>query len=153
LRDEKARFEMDLSVVASGIADICKGIAASAIFEYLKNRFGGRSEITGAELQEAIGDFLVLHGVRAEAATVMTLLASKGYIEVTGSQLHANEKLVIAAASGAKFTVGQNTRTTTEKTAIEAGHGAYMSGSGAAVVQNDGSISFHTGGDPPSRAK
>jgi hypothetical protein len=76
----------------------------------------------------------------------MELLASKGVLKVTGSTLHANDKLSFGAASGANFVVGDNTRTSTDKTAIEMGHGASIAGSGAAVVQNsDGSISFHVG--------
>jgi hypothetical protein len=137
------------NTIASALGDLGFGIASNAAYDFLKQRFAGRTEATVAELQEAIGEYLILNGVRANAATVMQLLASKGYLQVTGSQLHAADKLSFGAASGAKFTVGHNMRTSTDKTAIEAGHGAFITGSGAGVVQNaDGSISFNVGKSP-----
>jgi hypothetical protein len=136
-----------LSNIASGLADLGYGIASSAAYDFLKARFSGRSEVTGAELQQAVRDFLIIKGVHARAATVMQLLASKGFLQVTGSNLHANDKLSFGALSGATFTLGNNTRTSTDKTAIEAIGNAAITGSGAGIVQNpDGSISFYVGG-------
>jgi hypothetical protein len=135
-----------LNTIADGLGNLGMGIASNAAYDFLKTRFAGRTQASVAEVEQAIGDFLVLKDVKATAATVMQLLASRGFLQVTGSRLHANDQLSFGANSGAKFVVGDNTRTSTNKTAIDAGKGAFVTGSGAAVVQNpDGSISFHVG--------
>lgn len=137
------------STIASGLGNLGLGIASNAAYDFLKTKFAGRSQVTAGELQSALGEFLIVHKVNASAATVMNLLASSGYLQVTQSRLHANDALAFGANAGAKFVVGDGTRTSTDKTAIDAGRGAYITGSGAAVVQNaDGSISFHVGKNP-----
>ena len=138
-----------LAGIASGLQNLGYGIAANAAYDFLKTKFLGRSQITSAELQSAVSEFLAIHKVTANAATVMNLLATKGYLQVTQSHLHANDALSFGANAGARFVVGDQTKTTTSKTAIEAGQGAFIAGSGAAVVQNaDGSISFNVGNNP-----
>jgi hypothetical protein len=135
-----------LAAIASAIADLGLGVAGSAVYDFLKRRFAGRSAVSEAELQSAIGDFLVIHGVNAQAATVMNLLAERGVLQVTASNLYANESLTMRASSGAIFSVGHGTTTRTAKTAIQADAGAFVTGSGGAVVQNaDGSVSFLVG--------
>jgi len=132
--------------IASGLGNLGLGVASNAAYDFLKAKFANRSQITPAELQGALDEFLVVHKVNANAATVINLLAEKGYLQVTQSHLHANDELSFGANAGATFVVGDRTQTTTAKTAIKAGQGAFIAGSGAGVVQNpDGSISFHVG--------
>jgi hypothetical protein len=141
---------MDLfSSIADGLANLGLGIASNAAYDFLKKKFAGRSQVSSSELQGALNEFLIIHKVNASAATVMNLLASRGYLQVTQSKLHANDALSFGANAGANFLIGHGTTTTTSKTAIEAGHGAFITGSGGAVQQNaDGSISFHVGNGP-----
>jgi hypothetical protein len=130
-----------LLIVAQLMANAVTGISSNAAYDYLKQRFQNRTEVTAPELQTAIGDYLVLNGVKADAATVMNLLAQKGILAVSNSQLYAPQSLTVGAAPGAVFSIGDSTTTRTDKTAIQAGAGAYVQGSNAAIVQNpDGSI-------------
>lgn len=134
--------------VAIIVGQLGIGVTSDAIYDYLKSKFAGRTEITTTELQVALNDYLIIHGVTADASTIMTVLAEKGVISVTQSQLYAPDQLIVGAGPGAAFSVGDQTTTRTDNTAIKAGSGAFMSGSNAAVRQNpDGSISFHVGGD------
>jgi len=138
-----------ISAIASGLGDLGLGVTSNAAYDFFKKRFAGQTQINKSELENALGDFLVVQGVKAKAATVITLLAEKGYLQVTGSTLYAPNELAFGAASAGKFVVGDGTTTKTDKTAIQAGQGAFIAGSGSAVVQNaDGSISFHVGENP-----
>ena len=62
-------------------------------------------------------------------------------LEVTGSKLHAKEKLSFGAVKGRKFKL-TDTQTSTGKTAVNVEGKASITGSGAEVVQEDGNISF-----------
>lgn len=135
-----------LLMVATIVSQLGLGVASNALYDYLNNRFASQTEVSATELQGALGDYLVLHNINADASTVMEVLAEKGVIQVTGSHLYAPLQLTIGAGPGATFSVGDGTTTRTDRTAIKAGPGAYMRGSNAAVVQEpDGSISFKVG--------
>jgi hypothetical protein len=135
-----------LVMVATIVSQLGLNVAGNALYDYLVERFKGRTEITGQELQAALGDYLVIHGVEADASNIMTVLADKGVISITAPHLYAPIELSMQAAPGASFFVGDQTTTRTDKSEIRAGAGAFMRGSNAAVVQEpDGSISFRTG--------
>ena len=135
-----------LLLVATIVGQMSLNITSDAMYDYLKSKFAGRTDITTSELQGALNDYLIMHGVKANASTIMTVLAERGVVSVTQSDLYAPSKLTIEAGPGANFIVGDQTTTRTDTTAIKAGSGAFMKGSNAAVVQNpDGSISFKVG--------
>lgn len=142
-------MEPFLAAVAQALPSIAAGITSNAAYDFLKSKFAGKQAIPEPEFKQAISDFLVLHGVKANAETVMTLLAERGVLQVTNANLHAKNALEFGASGNGRFVVGHNTKTSTDKTAIHAGQGAYITGQNAAVRQNpDGSISFHVGSGP-----
>ncbi|MEK6712253.1 MAG: hypothetical protein AABZ64_16920, partial [Nitrospinota bacterium] len=56
--------------------------------------------------------------------------------------------ITIGAGQGGQFLFGDNSTSQTAKTRIDAGAGAQIVGSNAAIVQSpDGSIRFYVGGD------
>jgi hypothetical protein len=57
-------------------------VASDAIYDYLKTKFEGRTQVATTELQGALNDYLILNGVHADASTIMTLLAERGVISV-----------------------------------------------------------------------
>lgn len=135
-----------LLAVATALAELGMGITSNAAYDYLKAQFKGRTEISTSELQSAIGNYLTVKNVNANAATAMELLAKRGIIQVIGSNLYAPLSLMMGAEKGATFSVGDGTTTRTDRTAIEMGVGAKIQGSNAEVRQNpDGSISFLVG--------
>lgn len=144
----KAAHMDPLFLVAQALG-VVTGAASNAAYDFLKTKFGGKTAVTAPEFQSALTEFLTVHGVTASAETVMTLLAQRGVLQVTDSRLHAKQSLEFGASGQGKFVVGNNTRTSTDKTAIEAGQGAFITGQNAAVRQNaDGSVSFQVGSNP-----
>ena len=80
------------------------------------------------------------------ASTVIDALARNGLLVIEGSRLHAPQALIFGSVSGSAI-AGNNTRLSTDKTAIEAGGGAFVQTQGNAQIRQnpDGSISFHVG--------
>ncbi|MCI5045095.1 MAG: hypothetical protein MRY72_10390 [Aquisalinus sp.] len=142
-------MEQIIALISQKLPDIFASVASSAAYDFLKTRFQGKQIITIGELESALSDFLVINGIDAKADTVMNLLADQGVLQVENSNLHANKSLKISAGPNGLFVVGNNTTTSTDKTAIKAGGGAFMKGQNAAVIQGeDGSVSFHVGSNP-----
>jgi hypothetical protein len=135
-----------LGQVAAILSEAGIGISSNAAYDFLKRRFARRKTIHADELQDAIDAFLVVHGIHATASTIMELLAGRGLLQVTESRLYAPVALSISSAGGGTFVVGDNSRTSTDRTAVQAGHGAYVVGRNAEIRQGaDGSISFRVG--------
>src|SRR5713101_7565633 len=95
-----------LLMVAGVLANLGMGITSNAAYDYLKDKFKGRTEVSASELQGAIGDYLIINKVNADAGTVMEILAKQGVIQVTGSNLYEPLSLTMGAAKGAAFSVG-----------------------------------------------
>jgi hypothetical protein len=68
--------------VATIVAQLGYGVASDAIYDYLKTKFEGRTQVATTELEGALNDYLILNGVHADASTIMTLLAERGVISV-----------------------------------------------------------------------
>ena len=137
---------MDSSILVSVLRDLGINISASAIYDFLKAKFGSQSSVEKASLEQELSVFLKIHGVKAEAATVINAFADSGFLSIRGAKLVAPEGILIGAGEGARFSFGENSTSKTAKTAIHADGNARVEGSNAAVSQNaDGSISFHVG--------
>lgn len=80
------------------------------------------------------------------AATVIDALARNGFIAIQGSHLHGPQGLAFGSTQGGAV-AGDNTRLSTDRTAIDAGAGAFVKTEGNAQIRQnqDGSISFHVG--------
>lgn len=134
---------MDSSVLVGVLQDLSVNISASAIFEFLKTKFGSQPSVEKTAFEHELSSFLKIHGVQAEAATVIKALANSGFLSIKGSELVAPDGILIGASEGARFSFGENSSSKTATTAIHADGHARVEGSNAAVSQNaDGSISF-----------
>ena len=137
---------MDSSILVGVLQDLGVNISASAIYDFLKEKFGSQSSVEEAVLEKELSAFLKIHGVKAEAATVIKALADSGFLSIKGAELFAPDGILIGAGEGARFSFGENSASKTAKTAIHANGNARVEGSNAAVIQNaDGSISFPIG--------
>jgi hypothetical protein len=137
---------MDSSILVGVLRDLGINISASAIYDFLKEKFESQSSVDKAALEKDLSAFLKIHGVKAEAATVIKAFADSGFLSIKGAELVAPEGIMIGAGEGALFSFGENSTSKTAKTAIHANGNARVEGSNAAVSQNaNGSISFHVG--------
>ncbi|HVS83891.1 MAG TPA: hypothetical protein VHE60_19315 [Pyrinomonadaceae bacterium] len=126
--------QLGLGLATSGVYDLLKGLAARSV---------SRQEFTN-EVQNRIS----MMGVSMRAETVIDALVREGFLTIEQSNLYASESLNFGSYQGGAI-VGNNSSMRTDKTAIEAGAGAFLETQGNAQVRQnpDGSISFHTGED------
>lgn len=142
---------IDPAILVGVFRDLGINLSASVIFEFLKSRFGKSLGVEQSTFEHELSSFLKIHGVQAEAATVIKALADSGFLSIKGSELVAPDGILIGAGEGARFSFGEGSASKTTKTAIHANGNARVAGSNAAVSQNtDGSISFHVGSTPGS---
>lgn len=97
-------------------------------------------------MQRELDNAIRLHGVQANAETVITALATNGFLSVHGSQLHGPDGLTFGSVHGTA-TAENMSRLSTKNTAIDIGAGAAMQTQGNAQVRQnpDGSIDFRVG--------
>lgn len=122
------------------------GLATSAIYDLLKGCAG--KEVPAKALEAEIQNQINLHGITMRAETVIRALSDNGFISIKGSHLHANDSIVFGSVVGGA-SMGNNSKFTTNNTAIHASGNASMHTIGNAQVRQnpDGSITFHTGED------
>ena len=138
--------EAALLGAASVFGELGVGIASSAAYDWLKGRFGTGQHISRADLERDLQAFLDVQGAKVRAATVIDMWATRGFLNISGSDLYAPDEITIGAGKGAAFSFGDGSKSETDRTGIVAGRGARIAGSDAAVRQKpDGSISFHVG--------
>jgi hypothetical protein len=142
---------IDLSPISAILRDIGVSLTASAIYDFLKSKFQGREQIECAVVERELDAYLKVHGVKAEAATVITAFADSGFLSIKDSHLFAPDAILIGAGEGARFSFGQNSSSSTSTTAIHATGNALVEGANSGMSQNaDGSISFMVGNSPGS---
>ena len=122
------------------------GVAANSVSELINTFLSSGDKVNKDDLKNQIEACIKMHNVSVNAETVISALAEKGFIEIKGSHLHANEKLIFGSVDGTAI-AKDSTKLTTDRTSIEIGEDAAMQTKGPArVVQNpDGSISFQVG--------
>ena len=125
------------------LGDLGLGVASNAVYDFLKTK------LVKAEKQQAnqeLSNILKLHGVNIDAETVISALASKGFISIDSSHIYAKESISFGSVVGSAV-AGNNTTLRTDKTAVVMGQGAYIQTQGNAQMRQnkDGSISFHVG--------
>jgi len=120
------------------------GLATNAIYDLLTSLVGKQVEpqVLTAELQNKIN----VHGVTMKAENLISALMHNGFLSIQGSHLYASQSIILGSQVGGAV-VGHNSSLTTDKTAINAGSGAFVETQGNAQVRQnpDGSITFHTG--------
>lgn len=106
---------IDLSQVTAILRDIGVSLTASAIYDFLKSKFQGDQQIERAVVERELDAYLKIHGVKAEAATVINAL-----VESVNSGMSQNADGSIgfmvgnSPDSSMKFFVG-NARPTSKK--------------------------------------
>ena len=128
------------------LGQLSLGMASNAIYDLLMSY--GQKEVPAHELTSQIQNQINLHGITMQAETVINALAQNGFISIRKSHLHADNSLIFGSVIGSA-SVGNNSKLTTNNTAIEAkGNASMNTKSNAQIKQNpDGSISFHVGDD------
>jgi hypothetical protein len=94
---------MDSSRLVGVLQDLGLNIGASAIYDFLKAKFGSQSTVEKMALEQELSAFLKIHGVKAEAATVIKVFADSGFLSIRGSELVAPDGILIGACEGARF--------------------------------------------------
>ena len=74
---------MDYSLFAGVLRDLGINLSASLIFEFLKKKFGMQQPVEKANFEQEFAAFLKIHGVTAEAATVIKAFADSGLLSIT----------------------------------------------------------------------
>ncbi len=125
------------------LGELGLGVASNAVYDFLKIK------LVKADKQQAnqeLSNILKLHGVNIDAETVITALASKGFISIDSSHIYAKESISFGSVVGSAV-AGNNTTLRTDKTAVVMGQGAYIQTQGNAQMQlnKEGSITFHVG--------
>lgn len=134
--------------LAQILRDLGINLSANVIFEFIRSYFQTRQTSTVVEFESSLDSFLQMHGVKIQASTVIGAFAARGLLSIQGSSIYAADRIAIGAGQGAHFLFGDNSTSETAKTKIDAGAGAQIVGSNAAIVQGpDGSIRFYVGGD------
>jgi hypothetical protein len=133
---------MDLSQL---LINLGLNVASNAIYDIVRFALRRSPEVTHDSLQKELAAFLRVDGADIKAETIITFLAQRGDIVITGSRIYATEKIEMGSAPGTKFVFGNNSSSSTSKSSIQAGHGAFIQGQGGAkIVQNSDGISFYT---------
>ena len=88
---------MDSSVLVGVLQDLGVNVSASAIYDFLKEKFGLQSSVEKTVLEKKLSAFLKIHGVKTEAATVIKALADSGFLSIKGAELVAPEGILIGA--------------------------------------------------------
>jgi hypothetical protein len=120
------------------------GVASNGVYDFIKKNLGGGKDPT--DFEHKLDAYLNVQGQTVKASTIIDALAKEGKLVFNNSKLYAPEEIRMGAAAGASFVFGNESTSTTDRSGIVAGKGAWITGSDAAIVQSpDGSISFLTG--------
>ena len=129
------------------LSQIGLGVASNAVYDYLKMKFAtSGASINRSSLESELQNVITVSGATVRASTVIDALARNGFLVIEGSHLHGPQGLIFGSVQGSTI-AGNNTRLSTDKTAIDAGAGAFIKTEGNSQIRQnpDGSISFHVG--------
>ncbi len=117
-------------------------LASSTAYDLLKSVL--ETPVTREQLVERLASQLNITNANIVADKIIDFAAQNGDITISQTSIYAADSINMRSASGTKFSFGDYSCSKTSTSAITAGHGARIEGSGGAkIVQNpDGSISF-----------
>jgi hypothetical protein len=126
------------------MANFGNGIITNALYDTIKSLI--MSSNTKEELAKRIDSALHLHNVNVNAETIITLLASNGFITIEGSHIKSNLSITMGSFNNGELLFGNNSKSETNKTSIDTGFNSFikMSGNAKIVQHEDGSIRFYT---------
>lgn len=120
------------------------GVAGNAIYDLISSY--GQESVATDRVTKDIQNKINLHGITMKAETVINAMAENGFISIKRTELHAKDLIVFGSKHGGA-SVGNDSKLSTDKTAIEAKGNSSMNTEGNAQVRQnpDGSITFHVG--------
>lgn len=126
------------------MANFGNGIITNALYDTIKSLI--MISNTKEELAKKIDNALHLHNVNVNAESIITLLASNGFITIEGSHIKSNLSITMGSFNNGELLFGNNSKSETNKTSIDAGFNSFikMSGKAKIVQHEDGSIQFFT---------
>jgi len=126
------------------MANFGNGLITNALYDTIKSLI--MSSNTKEELAKKIDNALHLHNVNVNAESIITLLASNGFIIIKGSHIKSNLSITMGSFNNGELLFGNNSKSETNKTSIDAGFNSFikMSGKAKIVQHEDGSIQFFT---------
>ena len=129
------------------LTQIGLGVASNSVYDFLKKKFAtAGASIDRASLESGLQNVITVSGAAMRASTVIDALAQRGLLIIQGSHLHGPQGLTFGSIQGSAI-AGNNTRLSTDKTAIDTGPGAFVKTEGDSQIRQnpEGSISFHVG--------
>ena len=126
------------------MASFGNGILTNALYDTIKSLI--MSSNTKEELAKKIDIALHLHNVNVNAESIITLLASNGFITIEDYHIKSNLSITMGSFNNGELLFGNNSKSETNKTSIDAGFNSFikMSGNAKIVQHEDGSIRFYT---------
>jgi hypothetical protein len=126
------------------ITNVGGGVITNAIYDAAKYLIFISK--TKEELIQKLDNTLHLYGVNASAESIVSIIASKGFILIEGSHIKSNTSITMGSSSTGELTFGNNSTSETDKTKIEAGIGTFIKMYGNAKIEQgkDDSIKFYT---------
>ena len=121
-------------------------LASSVIYELVTMYHRSTPNPTIEGLKNYLASKLVIEGANIKASTIVDFMAKNGDIIIQGTNIYAPQAVNMASSHGTQLIFGNNSVSATDKTKIEAGHGAHIVATGGAGIRQneDGSISFFT---------
>lgn len=112
-------------------------ISSAAIYDLIKTFFSKYPEANRGEFKSELKAFLRVHNVDVVAEGIISFLAGNGDVIIDGSRIYSKDSIQYKSSPRAKFTVGDQTTSTTPKTSLHLGGGAFVEGQGGAEMTQD----------------
>jgi len=132
---------MDLSNL---LVSIGVNLTSDIIYDFVTNLFNKKESIDIAELKEGLTRFINIQGADIYAEKIINFFAEKGDIKISGTKVFAKNEIFLGSKANTKFSIGNNSESSTDKTRITTQGNARITGQGGAGIRQnpDGSIEF-----------
>lgn len=120
-------------------------LSSSFVYDVVKSYFTKETNPTLEGLKSELSSRLNIANTSIKSDNIIQFLANNGDITISGSRIYASNSVIMASSRNTKFTFGNNSTSKTNKSSIEAGHGAQIQGQGGARIEQDedGNIKFY----------
>lgn len=121
-------------------------ISASLVYDVIKNYFHETKDPTVEGLKATLASRLDITEAKIISNNIIEFLAQNGDITISGTQIYASNSVTLGSDQGTKFTLENNSKSSTNRSSIEVGDNSKIQGQGGAkIVQDaDGNIKFYT---------
>ncbi|OGC51630.1 hypothetical protein A2982_01990 [candidate division WWE3 bacterium RIFCSPLOWO2_01_FULL_39_13] len=128
------------------LLQLALNISSTFIYDVVKGYFAKEKNPTIEGLKAELSLRLNIEGADIKSNNIIQFLAQNGDINVSGTQIYASKSVTMASSQGTQFTFGNNSKSSTGKSSIQARHGAQIHGQGDARMEQDeeGNIKFYT---------